>query len=58
MNVIAFIVSIALFLLGMFLMGFAFEVAEGARIFVFLGGILVTTIGIMIPIHVMKRLNP
>lgn len=58
MNVIAFIVSIVLFLLGMFLMGSAFAVPEAVRLLVFLGGILITTIGIMIPIHVMKRLNP
>lgn len=57
MNVVAFIVSFGLFVGGLYMMGSAFQVAEGWHLPFFLGGILVTTIGIMLPIHVFKRLD-
>jgi len=56
MNVIAFIVSFALFIGGIFLMGESFTV-EGAQGWVFGAGILVTTLGIMLPIHILKRID-
>ncbi len=57
MNVLGFLVSLVLFLLGMFLMGQAFAVESG-QAFVFLGGILVTSIGVALPIHLFKRIAP
>ena len=56
MNVIAFVVSLALFVGGLFLMGYAFT-ATGFELVMFFGGILVTTAGVFIPIHVMKRVD-
>jgi len=56
MNVVAFIVSFALFVGGLYMMGSAFA-AEGHELPLFLGGILVTTLGVMLPIHVFKRLD-
>ena len=56
MNIVAFIVSFALFIGGLFMMGEAFA-ATGYELPIFLGGILVTTLGCLIPIHVLKRLD-
>ena len=57
MNVVAFIISFALFVGGLYMMGSAFGAEEGWHLPIFLGGILVTTIGVMLPIHVFKRLD-
>ena len=56
MNIIAFVVSLALFVLGFYIMGNAFYVT-GAEFPVFIGGILVSSIGVFIPIHVLKRID-
>ena len=56
MNVVAFIISFALFIGGLFLMGESFT-ATGYEGVVFFAGILITTLGVMIPIHVLKRLD-
>lgn len=56
MNVVAFIVSFALFIGGLYMMGEAFG-AVGYELPLFLGGILVTSIGVALPIHVLKRLD-
>jgi len=56
MNVVAFIISFALFIGGLFLMGESFT-ATGYEGVVFIAGILITTLGVMIPIHVLKRLD-
>jgi len=56
MNVIAFVVSLALFVGGLFLMGYSFYV-EGFEAAVFIGGILVTSAGVALPIHVLKRID-
>jgi uncharacterized membrane protein HdeD (DUF308 family) len=56
MNVLAFIVSFALFIGGIFLMGQAFSV-EDAQGFVFFAGIAVTSLGVALPIHVLKRID-
>lgn len=56
MNIVAFIVSFGLFIGGLFMMGEAFA-ATGYELPIFLGGILVTTLGCLIPIHVLKRLD-
>jgi len=56
MNVIAFIVSLALFVGGLFIMGESFTVI-GAQGVVFAAGILVTALGVFIPIHILKRID-
>ncbi|MGV8884144.1 MAG: hypothetical protein ACOH1T_00965 [Microbacteriaceae bacterium] len=57
MNVVAFIISFALFVGGIYMMAESFHVAEGFELIMFLGGILVSSLGIAIPVHVLKRLD-
>lgn len=56
MKIIGFIVSFVLFVGGIYIMGEAFNV-EGLESLVFIGGILVTTIGAALPIHLFKRID-
>jgi len=56
MNIIAFVISLALFVGGLLMMGYSFY-AEGIQGIVFVGGILVTSAGIALPIHVLKRID-
>jgi hypothetical protein len=56
MNVVAFIISFALFVGGLYMMGSAFQLV-GFELVMFLGGILVSSLGVAIPIHVLKRLD-
>ena len=56
MNIFGFVISFALFVGGIYMMGEAFYV-EGLESVVFIGGLLVTTLGVFIPIHVMKRVD-
>jgi hypothetical protein len=55
-NIIGFIVSVVLFVFGMYVMGSAeyFDGFEGA---VFIGGILLSCLGVFIPVHIMKRID-
>jgi len=55
-NIIGFIVSIALFVGGIYVMGSAFYV-PGLELVVFLAGMLASKIGVFIPIHVLKRID-
>jgi hypothetical protein len=55
-NIIGFVVSIGLFIGGFFLMGSAFYV-PGFELVVFLSGIFACTLAIIIPIHVLKRID-
>jgi uncharacterized YccA/Bax inhibitor family protein len=55
-NIIGFIVSLALFLGGIYLMGSAFYVT-GFEAAVFIGGILCTSLGVFLPIHILKRID-
>jgi hypothetical protein len=55
-NIIGFVISLALFVGGIYIMGEAFYV-EGLESVVFIGGILVTCLGVFIPIHILKRIN-
>ncbi|MCU1546547.1 MAG: rane protein [Homoserinimonas sp.] len=54
MNILAFIVSFALFVGGIVLMGYATEV-DGFELAMFAGGILTVSVSIAIPAHVLKR---
>ena len=56
MNVIAFVVSLGLFVGGILLMGNSFNF-EGVELPSFLAGILITSAGIALPIHVLKRID-
>ncbi|MGL4338889.1 MAG: hypothetical protein ACRCSP_00485 [Rhodoglobus sp.] len=55
-NIVAFIVSLALFIAGLYIMGLAFY-AEGAELFVFLAGILCSCFAVFISIHILKRID-
>ena len=56
MNVIAFVISLALFVGGIWVMSAAFAM-PGLELVVFFGGILLSTLGVFIPVHVLKRVN-
>jgi hypothetical protein len=55
-NIIAFVISLALFIGGFFIMGWAFY-ASGFEAPVFVAGILCTSLGFVIPAHVLKRVD-
>ena len=56
MNIIGFLVSLVLFVLGFYIMGSAFYV-EGAEFPVFIGGVLCSSLGLFIPVHILKRID-
>lgn len=56
MKIIGFVVSLLLFVGGIYIMGEAFNV-KGLETLVFIGGILVTTLGCAIPVHLLKRID-
>ena len=56
MHIIAFVVSFAIFLGGIYVMGSAFYV-PGFEAPVFIAGLLLSALGIFIPIHVLKRID-
>ena len=56
MNVIFFIVALALFVGGLFLFGYSFSV-EGYQGAVFIAGILAISASIALPVHVLKRID-
>lgn len=56
MNIIAFVVSLVLFVGGFYVMGSAFYV-PGWESVLFVLGILCTTLGFIIPVHVLKRID-
>jgi len=55
-KIIGFVVSLLLFVGGIYIMGEAFNV-KGLETLVFIGGILVTTLGCAIPVHLLKRID-
>ena len=55
-NIVAFVISLGLFVAGLYVMGSAFYV-EGAEFPVFLAGIACSSLGVFIPIHVLKRID-
>ena len=56
MKIIVFLVSLAIFVAGLYLMGSAFYV-PGWEAWVFMAGILATCVSIAIPVHVLKRVD-
>lgn len=57
MNGIGFVVSFALFVLGLYLMGIAFDVAENLALVTFSGGLLSVAAAVGIPVHIMHRID-
>jgi hypothetical protein len=57
MNGIGFVVSFALFVGGLYLMGIAFDVAENLGLVTFAGGLLAVAAGVFIPVHIMHRID-
>lgn len=57
MKILGFVVSLVLFIVGILALGFSFNFV-GLEPFVFVGGILLITVALMIPVHVMKRVDP
>jgi len=55
-NILGFVISLVLFVGGFYVMGEAFYV-EGFESVVFVGGLLVTCLGVFIPVHLMKRID-
>ena len=56
MNIIGFVVSLALVIAGFYVMGSAFYVT-GLESVAFIGGLLLTSLGFLIPIHIIKRID-
>ncbi len=57
MKVFAFLVSLALFLGGLALFGYAFVFPEGWMGWAFGGGIVAVSLSLMIPFHLLERLD-
>jgi hypothetical protein len=57
MNIAGFVVSFILFIAGLLLMGYSFGPDIAGPGFMFIGGILAITVAIVIPVHVMKRIE-
>jgi hypothetical protein len=55
-NIFGFVISLALFVGGIYMMGEAFYV-EGLESVIFMGGLLITCLGVFIPVHIMKRID-
>lgn len=57
MNAFGFVISFALFIFGLYLMGIAFDVAESMGMMTFVGGLLAVSAGVFIPVHIMHRID-
>lgn len=57
MKVFAFLVSLALFLGGLALFGYAFVWGEEWHVLTFAGGIAAISVSLMIPFHLLERLD-
>ncbi len=56
MKIFGFAVSLVLFLAGFYLMATAFSISE-FQLPVFFAGIISSSLGLFIPVHVMKRVD-
>lgn len=56
MNVIGFVVSIVLFVGGLVVMAYSFA-APGLEYLVFVLGLVATSLGFFIPVHILKRID-
>lgn len=53
LTIVAFLLSFGLFIGGIFLLGRSFSV-PGAEFALFAGGLIMSTLGIMVPMHVLR----
>ena len=53
MNVVAFIVSMVVFVFGFWLFGLAFEVADG-QFWIFLAGLVSVSVAVAIPVQILR----
>ena len=56
MKILGFLVSLAFFVGGMYLLGNAFYI-PGFEAIAFIGGILIASVGLAIPFHLLKRVD-
>ena len=56
MKILAFVVSLVVFVGGIYVMGSSFYV-PGFEGLVFIAGILLCALGIIIPVHILKRID-
>lgn len=56
MKIFAFVIALAFFLLGMGLMGYAFE-PDAPHGIMFFAGIISVAVSLVIPFHVLKRVD-
>ncbi|MHB1172632.1 MAG: hypothetical protein ACYCZY_09090 [Lacisediminihabitans sp.] len=56
MHIVAFFIAFALFLGGIVLMGYSFGTAGDPGL-MFFGGIVAVAVSIVIPIHILKRID-
>lgn len=57
MKVFAFVISLGLFLGGLALFGFAFDLAGGWNTAAFVAGIVAISVSLMIPFHLLERFD-
>ena len=57
MNIVYFIVALALFVGGLLIMGYAFYAPEELRGAMFISGILAVGASLALPVHVLKRID-
>ena len=57
MKVFAFLVSFVLFVGGILMFGYAFAVSPEWHILTFIGGVAVISVSLMIPFHLLERLD-
>jgi hypothetical protein len=56
MNIVGYIVSFGLFVVGVYLLGAAFSF-EGIEAYVFFAGILAVSAALFIPAHILQRVE-
>lgn len=56
MNIVAFVITFALFVGGIVLMGYAFEPFP-YQLEVFAAGLAVVTLSVIVPVHILKRID-
>ncbi len=55
-KIVAFVISMALFVGGFLLMGYSFEPGSGEGV-TFFGGLLCIALSLAVPVHVLKRID-
>ena len=59
MKVVAFVISIVIFLASLYALGAAFEVpSDVGKLFTFVAGLVGVALSYFIPVHILKRIAP